>query len=112
MVAINPDIECGKGLKVAGNSDGKIRGFAGWRYTGSGRRRDRAKPLVSRFRSSQTSPAPSDANFGIKGTLATLCFYCPLCTRGSQPPSRHDRCDLGFGALVAVDIGRPTMRIT
>ena len=28
--------------------------------------------LVSRFRSSQTFAAPSDANFGIKGTLATL----------------------------------------
>ena len=29
-------------------------------------------PLVSRFRSSHTLAAPSDANFGIKGTLATL----------------------------------------
>jgi hypothetical protein len=28
--------------------------------------------LVSRFRSSQTFATPSDANFGIKGTLATL----------------------------------------
>src|SRR6266849_1136368 len=28
--------------------------------------------LVSRFRSSQELAAPSDANFGIKGTLATL----------------------------------------
>jgi hypothetical protein len=28
--------------------------------------------LVSRFRSSQAFAAPSDANFGIKGTLATL----------------------------------------
>src|SRR4029450_5710697 len=28
--------------------------------------------VVSRFRSSQTLAAPSDANFGIKGTLATL----------------------------------------
>jgi predicted RNase H-like nuclease len=28
--------------------------------------------LVSRFRSSQILAAPSDANFGIKGTLATL----------------------------------------
>src|SRR5262245_65271778 len=31
-------------------------------------------PLVSRFRSSQTLAALSDANFGIKGTLATLYF--------------------------------------
>jgi hypothetical protein len=31
-----------------------------------------AHPLVSRFRSSHTLAAPSDANFGIKGTLATL----------------------------------------
>src|SRR5262245_25706978 len=30
--------------------------------------------LVSRFRSSQTFAASSDANFGIKGTLATLRF--------------------------------------
>src|SRR5207248_4245533 len=28
--------------------------------------------LVSRFRSSQILAAPSDANFGIKGTLATV----------------------------------------
>jgi hypothetical protein len=28
--------------------------------------------LVSRFRSSQTLAAPSDANFGIKGTPANL----------------------------------------
>jgi len=32
----------------------------------------RRSTLVSRFRSSQTLVAPSDANFGIKGTLATL----------------------------------------
>jgi hypothetical protein len=31
-----------------------------------------SKTLVSRFRSSHTLAAPSDANFGIKGTLATL----------------------------------------
>src|SRR5947209_2898345 len=31
-----------------------------------------ARTLVSRSRSSQTFAAPSDANFGIKGTLATL----------------------------------------
>ena len=31
-------------------------------------------PLVSRFRSSRTLAALSNANFGIKGTLATLCF--------------------------------------
>jgi hypothetical protein len=30
------------------------------------------RPLVSRFRSSHTLAATSDANFGIKGTLATL----------------------------------------
>src|SRR5262249_51056844 len=30
--------------------------------------------LVSRFRSSQYLAAHSDANFGIKGTLASLCF--------------------------------------
>ena len=31
-----------------------------------------ADKLVSRFRSSQVLAAPSDANFGIKETLATL----------------------------------------
>src|SRR5262249_17508749 len=96
MVAINSDIEW---AAASGLRDPAVRdqGFAGWRYNGSGRRRDRAKPLVSRFRSSQASAAPSDANFGfgalvsrfrssqtlaapsdanfgIKGTLATLCF--------------------------------------
>ena len=30
--------------------------------------------LASRFRSSHILAAPPDANFGIKGTLANLCF--------------------------------------
>src|SRR5262249_44733486 len=35
-------------------------------------------PLVSRFRSSQTLAAYSDANFGIKGTLAPYDLGAPL----------------------------------
>jgi hypothetical protein len=34
--------------------------------------------LVSRFQRSQNCAAHSDANFGIKGTLATLSFQCPF----------------------------------
>src|SRR6516225_4048157 len=57
-------------------------------------------PLVSRFRSSQTLAALSDANFGIKGTLATLCFSAPF-----EPEVRSRTCsttcaNFGLGALV------------
>jgi hypothetical protein len=38
----------------------------------SGRRGSWQEAVVSRFRSSLTLAATSDANFGIKGTLATL----------------------------------------
>src|SRR5262249_61889277 len=34
--------------------------------------------LVSRFRSSQYLAAHSDANFGIKGTLVSICSWCPF----------------------------------
>src|SRR2546426_6270276 len=33
-------------------------------------------PLVLRFRSSHHFAAPSRANFGIKGALASICFQC------------------------------------
>jgi hypothetical protein len=44
-----------------------------------------AKTLVSRFRSSHTLAAPSDANFGIKGTLAT---YNSSVAFGFEVPKR------------------------
>jgi alkylation response protein AidB-like acyl-CoA dehydrogenase len=53
----------------AGSSDAKLRiaeALAGYRRPAT------TAALVSRFRSSQIPAAPSDANFGIKGTPATL----------------------------------------
>src|SRR5262245_66624489 len=63
--------------------------------------------LVSRFRSSHTLAATSDANFGIKGTLATL--YDSSAT--FEPEVRNWSCgrmraNFGFGALVS-DRPRP-----
>src|SRR5262249_1696704 len=67
----------------------------------------RPRALVSRFRSSHTLAAASDANFGIKGTLATL--YDSSAT--FEPEVRNWSCgrmraNFGFGALVS-DRPRP-----
>ena len=51
-----------------------IGGIGGVATREDSRRRGVASTLVSRFRSSQGLAAPPDANFGIKGTLANICF--------------------------------------
>src|SRR5262249_3101056 len=111
MVAINSDIEwaAASRLQVPAVRD---HGFAGWRYNGSGRRRDRAMPLVSRFRSSQTSAAPSDANFGIKGTLQLYASSAPFEPEVRSRPWSTTCANFGFGALVAVEIAPATLQGT
>src|SRR6516225_10131774 len=85
MVAINSDIEWGAASRLR---DPAVRdqGFAGWSYNGSGRRRDRAKPLVSRFRSSQPPLQHNMCELRVRGTSCPFPRPSDDASHSVRPP--------------------------